>query len=591
MLDVERWLRACIKEADDAGATVEKDLMWTRFAAYINTDPEVGRDRFFSLLGNAMSRVGYTKVKPVSKKLRRVAYTGIMFKDFKISTSIVKQWMMSNYCEGAESDEVLSEDLWQHFRLEFQIQDIDSKSVFFSLLGKNVFKQEPFLKVSRQLKRKSQGIKMSTFKYLKVKNPIDRSKNDGARQDSAKLFEVKSQEARLNKKGLGGEGAEENTDKEETNTESKMAMREKAMDPADIKDGIENKKGKEIQSEACGNEEVAVDYCEVEEMEGDGVLNGVEDDEKEDVEKEGKAKDWTEGDIKKSENVCDVEGAEQNEENQDNEMAEMEFEEDKDDLKEDERNSEEGDKDESFVEEVNTDSDPIEIDVDDTGTDMSEDTQSKPRVDEEELCATDDIYHKYYKKINNFLLCHLPGRPKSFKSYLKSVFPDPSVFNVERHIIHSSSADTTIYKDARIRAFVAACFPPIKVGSFAGKWKGFSFEGDVFPQFSQVGNANFSCEICIPYSKWAITNHHAYSAVRSKQAPVDAILSGTAKLEFSGIVQLRDHSFSKCHVEAKNFWSKERAEAATSLPPTKTDKGKKERDISAYFKKEDDHLN
>ena len=61
-------------------------------------------------------------------------------------------------------------------------------------------------------------------------------------------------------------------------------------------------------------------------------------------------------------------------------MEEMEFE-DEGDLKEHESSSKEGDKDESFVQEVNTNSDPIESDVNGTNSDMSEDTPSKLRVD------------------------------------------------------------------------------------------------------------------------------------------------------------------------------------------------------------------
>ena len=33
---------------------------------------------------------------------------------------------------------------------------------------------------------------------------------------------------------------------------------------------------------------------------------------------------------------------------------------------------------------------------------MSEDTPSNPRMNEEELCITNDVYHKYHKKITTF---------------------------------------------------------------------------------------------------------------------------------------------------------------------------------------------
>ncbi len=108
-------------------------------------------------------------------------------------------------------------------------------------------------------------------------------------------------------------------------------------------------------------------------------------------------------------------------------------------------------------------------------------------IKKEKLCPTNDIFHKYHKIID-LLPRHLsgPGNPTFFQSYLQSLFLDLSNVSVERHNIHSSSAGTTVYKDARIRAFVAACFPPIKVGSFVGECNSFTFEDDVLPQFTRI---------------------------------------------------------------------------------------------------------
>ena len=162
---------------------------------------------------------------------------------------------------------------------------------------------------------------------------------------------------------------------------------------------------------------------------------------------------------------------------------------------------------------------------------------------------------------------------------------------MERQHIHSLSASTSIYKDAQIRAFVSACFPPIKVGSFPGECNSFTFTGDVFSQFSQVEKSLFSCEICIPHCKWAILNNHPYPSTRSKQASIDAVLADTAKLVFSGVVQMHEHSLSKCHVEAASFWSKERVPVATVCPPVRKDEGRKEKRIYDYFGKATDPLN
>ena len=260
-----------------------------------------------------------------------------------------------------------------------------------------------------------------------------------------------------------------------------------------------------------------------------------------------------------------------------------------DHVKENEKAGKEGEKEEfeSSLEEESSDSDQSKSDMGE-----SADATSNPLYNhEEESSSSDALFRKYHKNINDLLPRHLPGRPTSFQSYLSSVFPDPSNFSVERQHIHSLSASTSIYKDARIRAFVSACFPPIKVGSFPGECDGFTFTGDVFPQFSQVDKSYFNCEICIPYCKWAILNNHPYPSTRSKQASVDAILAGTAKLVFSGVVQMHEHSLSKCHVEAVSFWDKERVPVVTVRPPVKKDEGRKEKCISDYFTKVSDPLN
>ena len=176
---MERWLTNLVTEVDDAGATMEKELLCESFFAFMKTNPEVGREHFFSLLGNALLRVGYNKVKPVIKKGRRVAYTGMAFKKecssskvskekTAISAYTLRQWMMLNYCEGGPSDVISAEDLWLHFRDNCKIQG-GEKSVFFSLLGNSVFKNPPFLKVRRQSTRTDQGGKISTFQNLMLK--------------------------------------------------------------------------------------------------------------------------------------------------------------------------------------------------------------------------------------------------------------------------------------------------------------------------------------------------------------------------------------------------------------------------------------
>ena len=190
MSDVERWLTNLVTEVDDADATIQKESLCESFFAFMETNSEVGRDRFFSLLGNALLRVGYNNVKPVFKKGRPVAFRGIAFKrnvqkrlqktQTAISAHTLQQWMMLNYCEGGPSDTIAAEDLWLHFSENCGIHE-DQQSVFYSLLG-NVFKNSPFLKVRRQLTRSNEGGKRSTFQYLQINHLISTGGSVDARQ-------------------------------------------------------------------------------------------------------------------------------------------------------------------------------------------------------------------------------------------------------------------------------------------------------------------------------------------------------------------------------------------------------------------------
>lgn len=179
---------------------------------------------------------------------------------------------------------------------------------------------------------------------------------------------------------------------------------------------------------------------------------------------------------------------------------------------------------------------------------------------------------------------HLPGKPLSCQMYLASVFQDPSDNNVERLEIHSSSAKVSNYKDYCSRAFVAATFPCKRVRSLAGEATGISFKGDNFPQFTQVAKGNFKCVICIPYLRWAIRSNQLHSIAQSPKATTEAILGGTAELEFSGLVQVQEHSVSKCHLKACQLWKRDKEPTAKPTKPlTKKEVWKKGKTMDDYL--------
>ncbi|CAH3165302.1 unnamed protein product [Porites lobata] len=146
-----------------------------------------------------------------------------------------------------------------------------------------------------------------------------------------------------------------------------------------------------------------------------------------------------------------------------------------------------------------------------------------------------------------------------------SVVKDPGNINEERTALYLASGCAKTYKNCIVRAFVAASFPPLKVGSFAAEQVKYTFEGDVFPQFTHIEKSNFSCAICIPYLRWAIINSIPHSKCRAQSAKPDAILSGTATLCFSGMVQLKEHSSSRLHLEAVAFFKEPKRKSSAAV--------------------------
>lgn len=138
---------------------------------------------------------------------------------------------------------------------------------------------------------------------------------------------------------------------------------------------------------------------------------------------------------------------------------------------------------------------------------ISDDSDAEDDVDNE-ISIVDDtsfsIYDRFYKHPNRLTPLQLPGRPKYFQAYLKDVFKSPERYIKEREAIYSASGCTSVFSNARTRAFVATCFPPVQVGNFAGSCIDITYEGDIFPQFTQLTKSNFRCSICTPYLKWAI---------------------------------------------------------------------------------------
>lgn len=189
------------------------------------------------------------------------------------------------------------------------------------------------------------------------------------------------------------------------------------------------------------------------------------------------------------------------------------------------------------------------------------------------------IFDWFHRNPYSLMSLNLPGKLASIPAYLSNVFKDPGNTNKQHVALYLASDSSHGFMDCFLRAFVAASFPPIKVGSFAGKHVDFTFEGDALPQFAQLQKSNFGCTICIPCLKWALDNNIRHAPCRAKSTSSDAILSSTAKLSFSGTVQIKEHANSQCHLEALNFFKQGRE----AFPCGKQCKSNRENLIYDYF--------
>ena len=171
--------------------------------------------------------------------------------------------------------------------------------------------------------------------------------------------------------------------------------------------------------------------------------------------------------------------------------------------------------------------------------------------------------------------------PQSFHEYLRRVLDIPNTEIPRRITIHSHSGDTGNHKSALRRSFMAASFPPVKVGQVAGSEIQHTFPGDVFPQFTHHGKSDYHCELCSPFLRWAKKNGVKHSAYKSTKVTTDDIINDTAIISFSGVTQVNEHFNSKVHQEAIAFFKRDFSEVVKQAHADQP-KGKKVA-ITNYF--------
>ena len=151
---------------------------------------------------------------------------------------------------------------------------------------------------------------------------------------------------------------------------------------------------------------------------------------------------------------------------------------------------------------------------------------------------------------NKILARKLPGNPKSCNAFLGSIFNKGLDENLLKKIGPCGN-----HKLSTARAFLAACFSPPVIGSGgAHDYLQCGIPGLSYPQFSCAKSvSSITCEICVPYQKWAFENCMNHTPLRKQGATVDKIMSDNFSVSFSGLRQVYEHSVSKSHLEAIEF--------------------------------------
>ena len=107
------------------------------------------------------------------------------------------------------------------------------------------------------------------------------------------------------------------------------------------------------------------------------------------------------------------------------------------------------------------------------------------------------IYERCKKSPYSLIPLYLPGRPTSFQTYLTNIVNDPGKTNEKRVALYLASGNTSKHKNCAIQAFVAASFPPVKVGSFASELIDYTFKEHVVTPQNVIAdtkcNSNAKC--------------------------------------------------------------------------------------------------
>lgn len=489
------------------------------------------------------------KITRVKRKRKLYGFRGLAFiiqsthapSARTIDSNHLKKWVINNYSQGVEQDTVRKEDIWKHFKEDNAVPE-EYRDQFFSYLGQYVFSTEPYAKVQVAIRKK----KRLGYCFLRRIATATNGAGEASRHDVDEDFVPCFVE----------EAVHEDVDDENIEGESLDVVKSMMHEPSS-----------EIDTK---REPVRVSDSQVDREASDESNNEREEKIKLiDVRNSSEEHSDVESPDSKEASFATAEG----EEHTAKRFYHLHH------VPVDEERSNE-----SSTKREENNFKPIE--VEDSPEEQSDleypvSKEASLSVTEGEEGTAKRFYRQHHKAIKKLLPSQLPGSYKTFQSFLQEVFPNSKAVSgspIEAAGVNSSLAVS------RMRAFLAVAFPPAIVGSLATEHVQAAEQGEHFPQFSHISGSTIKCEICIPHQRWAIENHEKHHKLKAKQVTIQGILEGTAILSFSGIVQAEEHSRSKYHQDALQFFIAEKPPMKMKDPSTEKMRNKAPKNITTYFK-------
>ena len=391
---LESWLRENTDETPDADhLSSTSDL----YDAFKTTHPSGhSKDTFLCMLGKVVKKLGHQKVTIYRKGNRCVAYRGLVLKGraHSLNTVNIKTWAHSTFTPGSAQDTVKKEAAWLSYLKYSDIESsINHREQFFSVFGQHVAGKDEFKAVTSNRKRKCFiGLKFNDSSIEENSPPPKRACSVGTEEEKKEVNEtnIMAPEKRID----GDSGSTpENVNPGSPGTssmESKYVSHGRSVDANETR---------------CGS---------VGEIGNDRIMEPTESIVEESMPEESQGKASSDEEFSTISDDVDSE---------------------------------------TFFREADTLSDHS-VDADQTSRDSTDEIESKLSsqavtnvniADEDENSDDDDsvkntFFHRHRKNVKNLMPSQLPGKPKSFKTYLDEIFLANETLNPERLKIQKRGA-------------------------------------------------------------------------------------------------------------------------------------------------------